>query len=147
MTILSFPKHETQEEEIRFWKEEYDPKTLDSLDDLVDGFLDETHHDRSAITLYLKPEESRDIKILSAKVGFSISAIIIRAAEVYQISDTEIEHFRQQADRKGAKVSSLYLTPEIRARHKKYASNLDLTGNQFYRLLINGVLRKGCSEA
>ena len=129
------------EQEQNFWLNQFrSDDHLLLLDDVLDGFYDQTSYDRKAITLYLQPDESRAIKILAAQIDQSMTSIVIYAAEHYQISHDEIAFFQQQPDRKGAKTSSLFLTPDIRARHKKMASLLNLTGNQFYRLLINGVL-------
>ncbi len=143
MTIIDQTRLAQDELDIQFWETEYDPSMLDDWDDLIDGFQDETHKDRSAVTLYLKPDESVAIKVLSAQTGFSISAIIIYAAETYPFTDDEVTHYTGQKDRRGAKVTSLYLTPDLRERHKRIAAQIGLTCNQFYRLLINGVLKKG----
>ena len=147
MTIKA--EFDSLEAEVAYYDKEYKPDYLLHTKDVVDGFDDQREHELKPYSTYFKEEEIIALKYLSLEIGanISISDIVQKATETYEYSKEEVALFKQQKDREGSKVSTISLSPQTRERHKKTAANLGLTGNQFYRMCINGVIKKRAESA
>jgi hypothetical protein len=140
---------ETLDQDIKYYDEEYSPEQLDDLKDILDGFEDYRDEEKKQYSTYFRPEETKALKYLALELGdsISISQIIQKATETYQYTEEEIEAYKKQDDRKGSQMSSIHLSPQTRDRHKRTAKSLGLTGNQFYRMCINGVIKNRANSA
>tara|TARA_A100001035_G_C27725532_1_gene474154 strand:- start:601 stop:1011 length:411 start_codon:yes stop_codon:yes gene_type:complete len=130
----------TVEEEQQYFSQQWKPQQIEDIEDFIYPFNDDRESEKTAYTVYFRPDEIKRLKFASFENEQSISAIVIRATASYLFSPDEIESYSTQKDRQGAKQTTIYMSPEQRDRHKVLAKKIGLSTNQLYRMCINGVL-------
>jgi len=129
---------------VAYYDSEYKPSSLESMDDVLDGFENGIDKDKKQICVYFRPEETKALKYLALDLegSVSMSEIVQIASDKYDYTEEDIALYREQKDRDGSKMSTIYLGVEIRLQHQAVAKGLGLTGNQYYRMCLNGFLKK-----
>ena len=103
----------TVEEEQQYFSQQWKPQQIEDIEDFIYPFNDDRESEKTAYTVYFRPDEIKRLKFASFENEQSISAIVIRATASYLFSPDEIENIEKHKKNLTHKILLTRLSPGI----------------------------------